>query len=96
MKTATALPEVQPRATRSTVPIPTKADGRRATTSNASQTADRRTPCGLRSTGFTAADVEAVVLLTDLDRHKARVQSDGSFLTLVRAHRGSAPRSGGL
>lgn len=42
--------------------------------------------------GFAAADVEAVELLTDLDRHEARVLSDGSFLTLVRARRREEPR----
>lgn len=42
--------------------------------------------------GVAAADVEAVELLTDLDRHEARVQSDGSFLTLVRARRREEPR----
>lgn len=37
--------------------------------------------------GFAAADVGAVELVTDLDRHAAPVQPDGSFLTLVRARR---------
>jgi hypothetical protein len=42
--------------------------------------------------GFAAADVERVVLLTELDRHAAPVRPDGSFLTLMRARRRERPR----
>lgn len=41
--------------------------------------------------GFAAADVVAVEVTTSLDRHQADVRADGSFLTLVRAHRRQNP-----
>lgn len=42
--------------------------------------------------GFAAADAESVEVFTDLDRHEAVINEDGSFLTLVRAQHREIPR----
>ena len=42
--------------------------------------------------GIVAADVAAVIVATDIDRYKAAVREDGTFLALVRANWREEPR----
>lgn len=42
--------------------------------------------------GFAAADAQHIEVSTDLDRHEATINEDGSFLTLVRAKHREQPR----
>lgn len=42
--------------------------------------------------GFAAADAQHIEVSTDLDRHDATINEDGTFLTLVRAGRRESPR----